>query len=72
MSTECVYRGGRLRARGRDNAPLVTVSLHVLKSQPAELGQLADVERNLYHHSRVQGRLFQGGYVEHAMSSPGV
>lgn len=50
----------------------MTVSLHVLRSQLAELDQLADAERGLYHHSRVQGCLFQGGHVEHAMSSPGV
>jgi hypothetical protein len=45
MSTERVYRGGRRRTQGRDNDPLVTVSLHVRKSQLAELDQLADAER---------------------------
>jgi hypothetical protein len=52
MSTERVYQGGRPGTQGRDNDPLVTVSLHVLKSQLAELDQLADAERGLYHHSR--------------------
>ncbi len=71
MSTARVYRGGRPRTQGRVDDPLVTVSLHVRKSQLAALDQLADAERSLYHHSRVQGCLFRGN-VEHAMSSPGV
>ncbi len=44
MGTERVYRGGRPRTRGRQDDPLVTVSLHVRKSQLAELDQLADAE----------------------------
>jgi Ribbon-helix-helix protein, copG family len=45
MTTERVYRGGRRRAQGNMDDPLVTVSLHVRKSQLAELDQLADAER---------------------------
>jgi metal-responsive CopG/Arc/MetJ family transcriptional regulator len=44
MTTERVYRGGRPRTQGREDDPLVTVSLHVRKSQLAELDQLADAE----------------------------
>jgi Ribbon-helix-helix protein, copG family len=45
MTTERVYRGGRPRTQGNKDDPLVTVSLHVRKSQLAELDQLADAER---------------------------
>jgi Ribbon-helix-helix protein, copG family len=45
MTTERVYRGGRPRTQGNNDDPLVTVSLHVRKSQLAELDQLADAER---------------------------
>jgi Ribbon-helix-helix protein, copG family len=44
MTTERVYRGGRPRTQGNKDDPLVTVSLHVRKSQLAELDQLADAE----------------------------
>jgi Ribbon-helix-helix protein, copG family len=44
MTTERVSRGGRPRTQGREDDPLVTVSLHVRKSQLAELDQLADAE----------------------------
>ena len=44
MTTERIFRGGRPRTQGRDDDPLVTVSLHVRKSQLAELDQLADAE----------------------------
>ena len=44
MTTERVSRGGRLRTQGNEDDPLVTVSLHVRKSQLAELDQLADAE----------------------------
>jgi Ribbon-helix-helix protein, copG family len=44
MTTERVYRGGRPRTQGREDEPLVTVNLHVRKSQLAELDQLADAE----------------------------
>jgi Ribbon-helix-helix protein, copG family len=44
MTTERVSRGGRPRTQGHDDDPLVTVSLHVRKSQLAELDQLADAE----------------------------
>jgi Ribbon-helix-helix protein, copG family len=44
MTTERVYRGGRRRSQGHEDDPLVTVSLHVRKSQLAELDQLADAE----------------------------
>ena len=45
MVTERVYRGGRPRKQGSAEDPLVTVNLHVRKSQLAELDQLADAER---------------------------
>jgi metal-responsive CopG/Arc/MetJ family transcriptional regulator len=44
MTTERVFQGGRPRTQGREDDPLVTVSLHVRKSQLAELDQLADAE----------------------------
>ena len=44
MTTERVSRGGRPRTQGNEDDPLVTVSLHVRKSQLAELDQLADAE----------------------------
>jgi ribbon-helix-helix CopG family protein len=44
MTTERISRRGRPRTQGRDDDPLVTVSLHVRKSQLAELDQLADAE----------------------------
>jgi hypothetical protein len=42
MSTPGGYRGGRARTQGREDDPLVTVSLHVRQGQLAALGQLAD------------------------------
>jgi hypothetical protein len=44
MSTPGVDRGGRPRTQGREDDPLVTVSLHVRQSQLAALDQLADAE----------------------------
>ena len=44
MTTERISRGGRPRTQGHEDNPLVTVSLHVRKSQLAELDQLADAE----------------------------
>jgi Ribbon-helix-helix protein, copG family len=44
MSTPGGYRGGRQRTQGGEDDPLVTVSLHVRKSQLTELDQLADTE----------------------------
>jgi hypothetical protein len=44
MSTPGVYRGGRPRTQGREDDPLVTVSLHVRQSQLTALDQLADAE----------------------------
>jgi metal-responsive CopG/Arc/MetJ family transcriptional regulator len=44
MTTERVSRGGRPRTQGREDDPLVTVSLHVRKRQLAELDQLANAE----------------------------
>jgi metal-responsive CopG/Arc/MetJ family transcriptional regulator len=44
MSTPRVDLRGRPRTQGRDEDPLVTVSLHVRKSQLTELDQLADAE----------------------------
>jgi hypothetical protein len=44
MTTERESRGGRPRTQGNADDPLVTVSLHVRKSQLAELDQMADAE----------------------------
>ena len=44
------HRGGRPRKQGWEEDPLVTVNLHVRKSQLAELDQLADAE----HTSRAE------------------
>jgi Ribbon-helix-helix protein, copG family len=41
MSTPEVDRGGHPRTQGREDDPLVTVSLQVRKSQLTELDQLA-------------------------------
>ena len=42
MSTPGVDRGGRQRTQGAEDDPLVTVTLHVRKSQLTALDQLAD------------------------------
>jgi hypothetical protein len=42
MTTPGVDRGGSPRTQGREDDPLVTVSLHVRKSQLCELDPLAD------------------------------
>jgi Ribbon-helix-helix protein, copG family len=44
MSTQRVYRGGRPRAQGNAEDPLVTVNLQVRQRQLAVLDQLADAE----------------------------
>jgi metal-responsive CopG/Arc/MetJ family transcriptional regulator len=44
MTTERISRGGRPRKKGNEDDSLVTVSLHVRKSQLTELDQLADAE----------------------------
>jgi hypothetical protein len=44
MSTPRGYRGGHPRIQGGEEDPLVTVTLHVRKSQLTELDQLADAE----------------------------
>jgi Ribbon-helix-helix protein, copG family len=44
MSTPGVNRGGHPRTQGGEEDPLVTISLHVRKSQLAALDQLADAE----------------------------
>ena len=44
MTTERISRGGHPRTQGNEDNPLVTMSLHVRKSQLAELDQLADAE----------------------------
>jgi Ribbon-helix-helix protein, copG family len=44
MSTSRVYQGGRPRTQGREDDPLVTVSMHMRQSQLAMLDQLADAE----------------------------
>jgi hypothetical protein len=45
MSTPGGYRGRRPRTQGREDDPLVTVSLQVRQGQLTELDQLADAER---------------------------
>jgi hypothetical protein len=45
MVAERTRRGGRKRQQGLAEDPLVTVSLHLRKSQLATLDQLADTER---------------------------
>jgi hypothetical protein len=45
MRAERAYRGGRPRKQGTEEDPLVTVNLHVRRSQLAALDHLADVER---------------------------
>ena len=50
MATERARRGGRQRQQGWAEDPLVTVSLHLRKSQLATLDQLADTE----HTSRAE------------------
>jgi hypothetical protein len=44
MATERVHRGGRPRTQGWVADPLVTVSVHLRKSQLARLDQLANAE----------------------------
>ena len=50
MVDERGHRGGRPRKQGWEDDPLVTVNLHVRKSQLSELDQLADAE----HTSRAE------------------
>jgi hypothetical protein len=50
MATAHVPRGGRPRKQGWEVDPLVTVSVHLRKSQLAALDQLADAE----HTSRAE------------------
>lgn len=50
MAAMRVPRGGRPRKQGWEDDPLVTVSLHLRKSQLATLDQLADAE----HTSRAE------------------
>ena len=45
MAIERARRGGRARQQGRATDPLVTVSMHLRKSQLTSLDQLADAER---------------------------
>jgi Ribbon-helix-helix protein, copG family len=45
MSTARVYRRNHLRTRGREDDPLVTVSLHLRKRQLTALDQRADAAR---------------------------
>jgi Ribbon-helix-helix protein, copG family len=45
MAAERAYRGGRPRKQGAEEDPLVTVNLHVRKSQLAALDERADIER---------------------------
>lgn len=45
MATARAPRGGRPRKQGWEADPLVTVSLHLRKSQLAALDQLADAEQ---------------------------
>ena len=50
MTAARAPRGGRPRKQGWEENPLVTVSLHLRKSQLAALDQLADAE----HTSRAE------------------
>ena len=50
MATKRVHRGGRPRHQGWAVDPLVTVSMHLRKSQLARLDQRADAE----HTSRAE------------------
>jgi metal-responsive CopG/Arc/MetJ family transcriptional regulator len=50
MAAARAHRGGRPRTQGWEEDPLVTVSVHVRKSQLTELDQLADAE----HTSRAE------------------
>jgi hypothetical protein len=50
MATAHVPRGGRPRKQGWEADPLVTVSVHLRKSQLSALDQLADAE----HTSRAE------------------
>lgn len=50
MAAARATRGGRRRTQGWQEDPLVTVSVHVRKSQLAALDQLADAE----HTSRAE------------------
>jgi metal-responsive CopG/Arc/MetJ family transcriptional regulator len=50
MATARGPRGGRPRKQGWEEDPLVTVSIHLRKSQLAALDQLADAE----HTSRAE------------------
>ena len=45
MSSGREYQGGRPRTQGSEDDPLVTVNLHVRKSQLAVLDDLASAER---------------------------
>jgi Ribbon-helix-helix protein, copG family len=50
MAAERVHRGGRPRKQGWEADPLVTVSVHLRKSQLAQLDQRADAA----HTSRAE------------------
>ncbi len=50
MDAARAQRGGRPRKQGWEEDPLVTVNLHLRKSQLAQLDQLADSE----HTSRAE------------------
>ena len=50
MAASRTHRGGRPRKQGWEEDPLVTVNLHLRKSQLAELDHLADEE----HTSRAE------------------
>ena len=50
MAAERAHRGGRPRKQGWEEDPLVTVSMHLRKSQLAILDQLADED----HTSRAE------------------
>ena len=50
MAAERMSRGGRPRKQGWEEDPLVTVSIHLRKSQLASLDRLADAE----HTSRAE------------------
>jgi hypothetical protein len=57
MTTERVYRGGRPRTQGHEDDPLVTVSLHVRKSQL--VARATSVGSPAFTEETDHGHLFQ-------------
>jgi hypothetical protein len=71
MTTERVSRGGRPRTRGNEDDLLVTVSLHVRKSQLAELDpKRAHVVDRLAGVARRQHAATAGSYCRALPGTP--